>query len=135
MFVRRAVITTAGKSRRRPAPPNVTAAGAGGGSGAAGQEGDGVGASLAISLDAMGGDNAPEMVIRGADIARQRFPNAHFLFFGDEKRLKPMIDRLPGLAAVSSVRHAETEVKMEDKPSQALRAGRKSSMRLAIDAV
>ena len=92
-------------------------------------------ASLAISLDAMGGDNAPEMVIRGADIARQRFPNAHFLFFGDEQRLKPMIDRLPGLSAVSTVRHAETEVKMDDKPSQALRAGRKSSMRLAIDAV
>jgi glycerol-3-phosphate acyltransferase PlsX len=37
-----------------------------------------VSASLAISLDAMGGDNAPEMVIRGADIARQRFPDAHF---------------------------------------------------------
>ena len=33
-------------------------------------------ANLAISLDAMGGDNAPEMVIRGADIARQRFPDA-----------------------------------------------------------
>ena len=92
-------------------------------------------ASLAISLDAMGGDNAPEMVIRGADIARQRFPAAHFLFFGNEQRIKPMIDKLPGLSAVSSVRHAETEVKMEDKPSQALRAGRKSSMRLAIDAV
>ncbi|HWA47652.1 MAG TPA: phosphate acyltransferase PlsX [Dongiaceae bacterium] len=92
-------------------------------------------ASLAISLDAMGGDNAPEMVIRGADIARQRFPEVHFLFFGDEKRIQPMIDRLPGLKAVSTVRHAETEVKMDDKPSQALRAGRGSSMRLAIDAV
>ena len=63
-------------------------------------------ANLAISLDAMGGDNAPEMVIRGADIARQRFPEAHFLFFGDERRIKPMIDRLPGLSAVSTVRHA-----------------------------
>ena len=92
-------------------------------------------ANLAISLDAMGGDNAPEMVIRGADIARQRFPEAHFLFFGDEQRIRPMIDRLPGLSAVSTVRHAETEVKMDDKPSQALRAGRKSSMRYAIDAV
>ena len=92
-------------------------------------------ASLAISLDAMGGDNAPEMVIRGADIARQRFPDVHFLFFGDEKRIQPMIDRLPALKAVSTVRHAETEVKMDDKPSQALRSGRGSSMRLAIDAV
>lgn len=92
-------------------------------------------ANLAISLDAMGGDNAPEMVIRGADIARQRFPNVHFLFFGDEKRIQPMIDKLPALKAVSTVRHAETEVKMDDKPSQALRAGRGSSMRLAIDSV
>ena len=92
-------------------------------------------ANLAISLDAMGGDNAPEMVIRGADIARERFPEAHFLFFGDEQRLRPMIERLSGLNAVSTIRHAETEVKMDDKPSQALRAGRKSSMRLAIDAV
>ncbi|MBL9033864.1 MAG: phosphate acyltransferase PlsX [Rhodospirillaceae bacterium] len=92
-------------------------------------------ASLAISLDAMGGDNAPEMVIRGADIARQRFPEVHFLFFGDETRIAPMIDKLPALKAVSTIRHAETEVKMDDKPSQALRAGRGSSMRLAIDAV
>jgi len=94
-----------------------------------------VSASLAISLDAMGGDNAPEMVIRGADIARQRFPEVHFLFFGDETRIAPMIDKLPALKAVSTIRHAETEVKMDDKPSQALRAGRGSSMRLAIDAV
>jgi glycerol-3-phosphate acyltransferase PlsX len=94
-----------------------------------------VSASLAISLDAMGGDNAPEMVIRGADIARQRFPEVHFLFFGDEPRIAPMIDKLPALKAVSTIRHAETEVKMDDKPSQALRAGRGSSMRLAIDAV
>jgi glycerol-3-phosphate acyltransferase PlsX len=83
----------------------------------------------------MGGDNAPEMVIRGADIARQRFPQVHFLFFGDETRIAPMIDKLPALKAVSTIRHAETEVKMDDKPSQALRAGRGSSMRLAIDAV
>ena len=69
-------------------------------------------ANLAISLDAMGGDNAPEMVIRGADIARQRFPDAQFLFFGDEKRIAPMIERVKGLGAVSTVRHAETEVKM-----------------------
>jgi glycerol-3-phosphate acyltransferase PlsX len=94
-----------------------------------------VSANLAISLDAMGGDNAPEMVIRGADIARQRFPNVHFLFFGDEARLQPMLDKLPALKGVSTIRHAETEVKMDDKPSQALRSGRGSSMRLAIDAV
>jgi glycerol-3-phosphate acyltransferase PlsX len=94
-----------------------------------------VNASLAISLDAMGGDNAPDMVVRGADIARQRFPNVHFLLFGDEARLKPMLDSLPELAKVSTIRHTDVMVAMDDKPSQALRAGRGSSMRLAIDAV
>lgn len=92
-------------------------------------------ASLAISLDAMGGDNAPDMVVRGADIARQRFPNVHFLLFGDEAKLQPMLATLPDLAKVSTIRHTDVMVAMDDKPSQALRAGRGSSMRLAIDAV
>jgi len=92
-------------------------------------------AGLAISLDAMGGDNAPDMVIRGADIARQRFPQVRFQFYGDQARLKPLLDTLPALAAVSSIHHADTVVTMEDKPGQALRSGRGSSMRLAIDAV
>lgn len=94
-----------------------------------------MGASLAISLDAMGGDNAPDMVVRGADIARQRFPNVKFLLFGDEARLQPMLASLPELAKVSTIRHTEIVVSMDDKPSQALRGGRGSSMRLAIDAV
>ena len=94
-----------------------------------------MGTSLAISLDAMGGDNAPDMVVRGADIARKRFPNVHFLMFGDEAKLKPMLDALPELAKVSTIHHTESVVAMDDKPSQALRAGRQSSMRLAIDAV
>src|SRR5260221_11748488 len=81
----------------------------------------------------MGGDNAPDMVIRGADIARQRFPQVHFKFFGDQARLKAILDTLPALAAVSSIHHADTVVTMEAKPGQALRSGRGNSMRLAID--
>jgi glycerol-3-phosphate acyltransferase PlsX len=49
--------------------------------------------SLSIALDAMGGDRAPEMVVKGANIARQRFPNVRFEFFGDERRVKPLLDR------------------------------------------
>ncbi|WP_119458330.1 phosphate acyltransferase PlsX [Rhodospirillaceae bacterium SYSU D60014] len=90
---------------------------------------------LTIALDAMGGDHAPDMVIKGANIARQRFPQVRFLFFGDEARIDPLIDKLPSLRAVSETLHAEQEVRGEDKPSQALRSGRASSMRLAINAV
>ncbi len=90
---------------------------------------------IAIALDGMGGDHAPEMVVRGAELARQRHPHVRFLLFGLEGRVRPLLDRLPALAKVAEIRHAETMVRGEDKPSVALRAGRASSMRLAIDAV
>jgi phosphate acyltransferase len=83
----------------------------------------------------MGGDQAPDMVIRGANIARQRFPQVRFLFFGDKTRIVPVLGKLPLLDQVSTVHHAEQEVRADDKPSTALRSGRGSSMRLAIDAV
>ncbi|WP_169568689.1 phosphate acyltransferase PlsX [Sneathiella limimaris] len=92
-------------------------------------------ATVVIALDAMGGDNAPDIVIKGVDIVRVQFPDARFLLFGDEARLKPLLDKYPGVAAVSEIRHTDQAIKGEDKPSHALRKGRKSSMRLAIDSV
>src|ERR1700757_5166123 len=83
----------------------------------------------------MGGDRAPEMVVKGANIARQRFPNVRFEFFGDERRVKPLLDRHAALRKVSNVVHTDKVVAGDDKPSVALRAGRGSSMRLAINAV
>ena len=90
---------------------------------------------IAIALDAMGGDHAPEMVVRGADLARQRHPQVRFLLFGIESRLKPLLERAPALAQIAEIRHAEDVVRGEDRPSVALRSGRASSMRLAIDSV
>jgi phosphate acyltransferase len=91
--------------------------------------------SVTIALDAMGGDLAPGMVVKGANIARQRFPKVHFVFFGDEARIRPLLDKKPKLNKVSVIRHADHAIKSEDKPSAALRSGRGSSMRLACDAV
>ena len=89
-----------------------------------------------IAIDAMGGDHGPEVIIPGALRAFERHPDIRFLFFGDEKRMRPVLDTSPRLAAVSRLRHTDVAVSMEDKPSQALRKGRRaSSMWLAIDAV
>ncbi len=90
---------------------------------------------LTIALDAMGGDHAPGMVIAGADIARERYPKATFLLFGDQSRLEPLLDRRQALRAVSTIEHTTDVVANDAKPSQALRSGRRSSMRLAIEAV
>ncbi len=90
---------------------------------------------LVISLDGMGGDEAPHIVIEGAHLARKKYPQARFIVFGDENQINPLIRKYPGLAAVMTVRHTPDKIASEDKPSVALRQGRNSSMRLAINAV
>ena len=55
-------------------------------------------ARTTIALDAMGGDRAPEIVVRGANIALQRHPDTHFLLFGSEAKIAPLLKRLPRLA-------------------------------------
>ena len=90
---------------------------------------------LTIALDAMGGDDAPRIVVRGANIARRRFPGLRLLFVGDEQKIAPLMKRLPSLRRSSSIHHTDQVVTDDDKPSHALRQGRGSSMRLAIDAV
>ena len=92
-------------------------------------------ARLIIALDAMGGDHAPEMVVSGADKARERCTDVSYLFFGDEQRIGPLLDRHPELKAISEIRHTPEAVGNDAKPAVALRTGRGSSMRLAIDAV
>src|SRR6202166_3172767 len=89
-----------------------------------------------IALDAMGGDHGPAVVVAGADLALTRHPETEFLFFGNTALVAPLVDARPSLKAASKLIHTDIAVRMEDKPSQALRYGRwKSSMWLAIDAV
>lgn len=83
----------------------------------------------------MGGDHAPQIVVDGAHLARRKYPQATFIIFGDEKKIRPLIKNHPGLGAIMEVRHTPDRIKSDDKPSFALRNGRNSSMRLAIDAV
>jgi glycerol-3-phosphate acyltransferase PlsX len=94
-----------------------------------------VSAGIRIALDAMGGDRAPGIVLRGADIALQRYPDAHFLIFGDAARITPLLAGLPRLRQAATLHHTDDVVLDDAKPSVALRSGRRSSMRLAIDAV
>jgi glycerol-3-phosphate acyltransferase PlsX len=89
-----------------------------------------------ISLDAMGGDVGPAVVVPGAALALERHPEMRFLMVGDEAVLKPLIAAHPKLGPAVEIRHSDMVVRMDDKPTQALRAGRwKSSMWMAIQAV
>lgn len=91
--------------------------------------------NLTIALDAMGGDDAPDMVINGAALVLKSIDNLSFIFAGDEARLRPLIDKHAKLSKKSTIIHTPDVVPSDMKPGVALRQGRNSSMRLAINAV
>ena len=90
---------------------------------------------ITLALDAMGGERAPDIVLKGADMALQRCPELRFIVFGAQEEVSPLLASLPRLAAVATLHHTDEVVLDDTKPSLALRNGRQSSMRLAIDAV
>ncbi len=84
----------------------------------------------------MGGDHGASVVLPGADISLTRHPDIEFLIYGDRAVIEPLLDGLPRLKANARLVHTDVAIRMDDKPSQALRHGRwKSSMWLALDAV
>ena len=91
--------------------------------------------SCTIALDAMGGDHGPEVVIPGAAISLVRHPSLSFLLYGDEARIRAALHGHPALAARSRVVHTDLTIAMDDKPSQAVRRGKGSSLWLALEAV
>jgi len=92
--------------------------------------------TITISVDAMGGDNAPRAVIHGAYLALRERKNTRFLFHGRQEQIAPLLEEFPALKPASTIRHCETVIAMDEKPSQALRKGKGvSSMWMAIQAV
>ena len=95
-----------------------------------------MGDGVRIAIDAMGGDHGPSVVVPGAALALRDRPGTRFLLVGDEAQIRPLLAREAALSAAAEVIHTTVAVRMDDKPSQALRAGRRtSSMWMAIEAV
>ena len=89
---------------------------------------------MQIALDAMGGDNAPDSVISGADISKGQYPHIDMLFFGDEARIRPLLDQTKHLKTAELI-HTLDSVSSGDTASQAVRRGKQTSMWMAIAAV
>ena len=88
-----------------------------------------------IAIDAMGGDEGVRVMVEGAALARRRHDRFKFLLVGDEKRIEAALDNHPNLRAASEILHAPDKISGEDKPSQALRRAKTTSMGMAIQAV
>jgi len=88
-----------------------------------------------IAVDAMGGDEGVRVMVEGAALARRRHDRFKFLLVGDEARIKAALENHPNLRAASEILHAPDTISGDDKPSQALRRAKTTSMGMAINAV
>jgi len=91
---------------------------------------------LVISIDAMGGDHGPSVVIPAVAHAAAGLPRSvRFLLHGDEAAVCAELARCKGLAERAEVRPAARVIAMDEKPAQALRRGKGTSMWNAVEAV
>jgi glycerol-3-phosphate acyltransferase PlsX len=88
--------------------------------------------SLVISIDAMGGDHGPSIVLPGLALAAQALPAARFVVHGDEGAIAPHLASQATLKDRVEVRHTEKKIASDEKPAQALRRGKGSSMWNAV---
>jgi len=88
-----------------------------------------------IAIDAMGGDSGPAAMLAGASRARRRDSSLEFVIYGDDKRIREELKRHANLKSCVTIVHTAEFITAEEKPSQAIRRARTTSMGMAINAV
>ena len=92
--------------------------------------------TITLALDAMGGDNAPGIVLDAALAALDQHPSLHLILVGREDMLLDELARRQVTAHERlRVHHASEVVAMDESPALALRSKKDSSMRVAINLV
>lgn len=89
-----------------------------------------IGAMVNVALDAMGGDNAPLEVVKGAVDALKKEPKLKVFLFGDENKIKECLEKEN--ASFSNDRleviHCSEEIEMSEPPVNAIRKKKDSSI-------
>ena len=88
-----------------------------------------------IAVDAMGGDDGLAVMLAGVALARHQYEGMRFLLVGDETAIREGLKAHPNLSQNSEIVHAPEVVGSSEKPTQAIRRAKKTSMGIAIDLV
>jgi glycerol-3-phosphate acyltransferase PlsX len=83
----------------------------------------------------MGGDHGPSVIVPAVNLAAQSLPDVRFLLHGDETQLNAQLAKCARAKAVSEVRHTDKAISMEEKPAQAMRRGKGTSLWNAVEAI
>lgn len=94
-----------------------------------------MGSGPRIAIDAMGGDSGPEVMIAGAAQSWRRRDDLSFILFGDEAAIRAELTKYGGLASVATLVHCDDVISGDDRPRDAIRRAKTSSMGRAIAAV
>ena len=94
-----------------------------------------MGKSPRIAIDAMGGDVGPAVMVAGAALAHTEHPDLSFLMFGDEAQISAELATHRELAPTVEILHCDDVIAGTEKPSQAIRRAKTTSMGRAVAAV
>lgn len=83
----------------------------------------------------MGGDTGPAAIVAGIARAHRRDRSLHFLVYGDEKLIQDELRKHGDLSSAATVCHTPEFIDPSEKPSQAIRRAKTTSMGVAINAV
>jgi glycerol-3-phosphate acyltransferase PlsX len=90
---------------------------------------------ITISVDAMGGDYGPTVIVPAVKLALQKQSDLSIILVGQKELLQSLFLKYHLPSERCSIHQATEEVAMDELPSQALRYKKNSSMRLAINLV
>ncbi len=87
---------------------------------------------IKLAIDAMGGDYAPDITVKGAMQAIKEFPDLELVLYGDSERIMPLLTDSTRI----TVQHAPRQIQMGEKdPITEIRNNRDTSMVTAFEAV
>ena len=88
-----------------------------------------------IAIDAMGGDSGPAAMVAGMSRALRRDGSLNFIVYGSEREVRAELARHKNLGDQVTIVHSPEAIGASEKPSQAIRRARTTSMGMAINAV
>ena len=90
---------------------------------------------ITISVDAMGGDSGPAVVVAGIAKSADKNPKIGFILHGQESELRKLVAKRRVLDGRVVFRDCPDVVRMEDRPSQVVRNGKQTSMWSTLESV
>ena len=88
---------------------------------------------MRLAIDAMGGDNAPGEIVRGALAARDALAEEEFVLVGDQAAIEAGLNAAGASRERIAIVHASEQVAMAEPPVEAVRKKPDSSMRRAVE--